>query len=253
MARVGKTDKGRLYSPSVLRRQSNTRRDKIAWVLNHRNDAQIAGPPGPPGLNGGWTLAVNESGASLANWTHQSGAGTVVVSAGTFLFTNSGTGFDYEEWGHLLGVPNSALVFQADVNMHGGGGHTGGSDMGLVIDTDNNNGSSGAWGMYAALRTAGQSPTSDGLIYTELPSTQRGGPTTTFRFSFNTFYTLRVVAIGHKVDIFVNGTWVNQVFRIPYNSGATSLPACTSFGFGLRQTNTIGQFKNIKLWNMVLP
>jgi hypothetical protein len=41
--RQGNSPKSRKYEPRVLRRQSDTRRDEQAYVLNHRNDSQLSG------------------------------------------------------------------------------------------------------------------------------------------------------------------------------------------------------------------
>lgn len=208
------------------------------------------GDKGNTGAAGGaFTLVVNESGTSLANWTQVLGSWSVVSSA--FQVTTPANTNDFLKY--TAATAQSALVFQADMSLSSGGGYSGGSTAGLLFNWDGTSSIGGSGhGVWAALETTGQSPTTDGLLYIEQPSTLTAGPTLTFHFSFDTFYTLRIVAIGNVMDFFVNGTYQYTAYRQPFAAGGAAPAQVASF-FGLRANNCKANFKNILLYTMVLP
>jgi hypothetical protein len=140
-------------------------------------------------------------------------------------------------------------VFEADVSIAAGTGFSGGSLAGLVFNYDGNVGS--GWGSSVFLYTPSRNPSSDGVTYSEQPNMQVGGPRAPFPFAFDTFYTLRVVAIGNVMDTYVNGVYQMTSYRVPYNSGTA--PAALAGFIGLRASNCTAQFKNIHFYTMPLP
>jgi hypothetical protein len=199
-----------------------------------------------------WNETVNESGGSLANWTQTMGSWSVV--SGAFQFTASagggagGTGL----LRFTAPVAQSALVFEADINMSSSGSYTGVSYIGLLFNWDGNGFSGPGYGSSAYLFTPNRSPSTDGVVYTEQPSFQVMGPISTVsRFNFNTNYTLRVVAIGNVMDIYVNGVYQETAYRTLYNSGTA--PNALPRYIGIRVVNCIANIQNIHLYTMVLP
>lgn len=210
------------------------------------------GPAGPAGQTGSvgsiWNETINESGSSLANWTQTQGSWSVVSGALEFTAsTTTPTGL----LRFTMPVAQSALVFEADINMSNNGPNTGGSYIGLLFNWDGNGNSGPGYGASAFLYTPDGSPSTDGEVYSEQPSFQVPGPATGFPFSFNTYNKLRIVAIGNVMDIYVNGVYQETAYRTVYN-GATA-PKVLPRYIGFRMTNCIGSIQNIHLYTMTLP
>ena len=211
-----------------------------------------AGPAGPAGPMGPvaalWNETVNESGSSLTNWTQTMGSWSAGSSG--FQFTASTT----TPTGLLRFTPplaQSALVFEADVNMLSSGPNTGASYMGLLFNWDGNGSTGPGFGASAFLFSPNHVPSTDGIVYSEQPSFQVSGPSTVFRFNFNTNYTLRVVAIGNVMDIYINGAYQETAYRTVY-SGSTA-PAALPRYIGIRVTNCVANIQNVHLYTMALP
>jgi hypothetical protein len=199
-----------------------------------------------------WTETVNESGGSLANWTQTMGSWSVVSGAFQFTAGAGTTGL----LRYTMPVAQSAIVFEADINMSSLnmsslGPYTGASYIGLLFNWDGNGTSGPGYGASAFLYTPARSPATDGLVYTEQPSFQVGGPATVSRFIFDNNYTLRVVAIGNVMDIYVNGVYQETAYRTVYNSG--NAPQALPRYIGIRITNCTGSVQNIHLYTMALP
>jgi hypothetical protein len=146
-------------------------------------------------------------------------------------------------------IAQSALVFEADISIASGTGFSGQGYAGLVFNNDGGLGS--GYGSSVFLFTLGRSPTTDGSVYSEQPNQQVGGPHSTYPFAFDTFYTLRVVAIGNVMDTYVNGVYQMTSYRTPYNNGTA--PAVLPHYIALRAVNCTANFKNIHFYTMQLP
>jgi hypothetical protein len=203
------------------------------------------GPTGPAGLI--WNQTVNESGASLANWTTLYGTWSD-VSNSIQVTTPAGTN-------NLLRytprIAQSALVFEADISISSTGGFTGTSAAGLVFNYDAGQNSGTGLGSSVFLLTQNRTPWSDGVTYSEQPNMQVAGPEFAYRFSFDTFYTLRVVAIGNVMDTYVKGVYQMTSYRTVYNSG--NAPQTLPYYVALRAVNCTANFKNIHFYTMALP
>jgi hypothetical protein len=206
------------------------------------------GPVGPIGPGGSiWNQTVNESGGSLANWTQTLGSWSVVSGAFEFTAGAGATGL----LRFTAPVAQSALVFEADFNMSSSGSYTGASYIALLFNWDGDSGGGPGYGSSAYFYTPNRLPSTDGVVYTEQPSFQVGGPFTVSRFNFNTYYTLRIVAIGNVMDIYVNGVYQETAYRTAYDSGTA--PNALPRYIGIRMTNCIASVQNIHLYTMVLP
>jgi hypothetical protein len=207
------------------------------------------GPAGPAGPTGPvapiWNQTVNESGGSLANWTTVSGTWSDVSDS--FQVTTPANTNNILRYTPT--VAQSALVFEADISISSSGGFTGASAAGLVFDYDGGTGA--GYGSSVFLMTPGHSPGTDGVVYSEQPNMQVGGPQFAYRFAFNTFYTLRVVAIGNVMDTYVNGVYQMTSYRTPYNAGTA--PLTLPYYIALRAANCTANFKNIHFYTMTLP
>jgi hypothetical protein len=213
-----------------------------------------AGPQGPTGPAGPmgpvapiWNETVIESGGSLANWTSVSGTWSDVSSS--FQITTPTNGSDLLRY--TKAIAQSALVFEADVSISNGGGFTGGSAAGLVFNYDGGQNTGTGYGSAVFLYTPGRAPENDGATYSEQPNLQVGGPQFPYPFSFNTFYTLRIVAIGNVMDTYVNGVYQMTSYRTPYNAGTA--PATLPYYIALRASNCTANFRNIHFYTMTLP
>lgn len=129
--------------------------------------------------------------------------------------------------------------------------------MGILINYDGTTAIQGGasnhnFGVYSNLTTALRTPATDGLLGgAQMPFTQNGGPTATFRWNPNTFYTIRIVAIGDLCDSYINGVYQGTWPHVYANQGA--IQATTPTFVMLIGQNGIFQFKNVKAYQMNLP
>jgi hypothetical protein len=190
-----------------------------------------------------WTTVINDPGISLANWTQASGSWSVVSSA--FQVNTGATTTRFLNW--TPRIAQSALIFEADVNMSSAGGFGADNRIGFNLNAQ----STGAGGMLAVLRSTGAlTPASTGTIYTEQPQGATAGAAgLTFLFNLNQYYRLRVVAIGSVMDIYVDGVYKYTLFRNPAPAG-TGVEQAYVF---LYAYNCIANFKNIKMYAVTLP
>ncbi len=188
-----------------------------------------------------WNLAINESGTSLANWTQVSGSWSVVSSA--FQVNSGATTLVNLAW--TAKIAQSGIVFEADMKIESGGGFGADNRVGLRIDYD---GTTGASGAVAFLRCTGAlNPASTGVIYSEQPYALTAGPNLTNLFALDTYYKLKIVAIGNVFDVYVDGVYKTTRARIPTNGAL-------EYAFvGLVAYNCIADFKNVKMYSLALP
>lgn len=197
----------------------------------------------PQALGTVWTQVINELGTSLANWTQSSGSWSVASSA-FHIDTGAATKRDLR-W--TAKIAQSALIFQADIKMESTGGFTGGSLVGLSFNTTG----APSLGCLISMRCIGNlNPASTGVIYNEQPAGVNGGPTAlTNLFNLDQFYTLRIVAIGSVMDVYIDGIYKTTVMRVPWTSGTTFEHCFVT----LLATNCRADFKNIKMYTLTLP
>ena len=208
------------------------------------------GPMGPVAAM--WNEIVNESGSSLANWTQTMGAWSVASGDLQFTSGQGATGL----LRFTAPVAQSALVLEADINISSSGPspgtlYMGASYVGLLFNWDGNVNNGPGYGAGAFLYTQKRSLPTDGAVYTEQPNFQVQGPFSAFPFNFDTFYTLRVVAIGNVMDIYVNGMYQETAYRTIYDPGTT--PNVLPRYIGIRVTNCVADLRNIHLYTMALP
>lgn len=194
------------------------------------------------GTTSPWVLVMNEAGTSLTNWTQFVGSWSVVSSA--FHVAAAALGY-----GNLLfstGLAQSAMVFQADVKMESGGGYAADNRVGLLFNASNATG-----GSFVTLRSGGAlTPSSTGKLYIEQPAGVTPGPSINRNFNLDQFYTLRIVAIGPTMDVYIDGVYVNT-FAHKVLTDAMTTQVHTSVV--LYVYNCKASFKNIKMWTMTLP
>ncbi len=190
-----------------------------------------------------WDLTVNEDGSSLSNWTQVAGSWSVASSA----FTVTGTALGYRTARMTSRLSQSAIVFEADVKMLSTGGFAADNRVGLVFNMN----SSITNGSLVCLRSTGAlNPASTGTIYNEQPTGVTAGPSgLTFLFNLDTYYNLRVVAIGPVMDIYVDGVYKYTV----HHKVDTGTPSVEYAYVGLFTYNASGSFKNIKMYRAALP
>lgn len=197
-----------------------------------------------PAASATWTNTINESGTSLSNWFQTSGSWSVVSSA--FHIDTGAT--TVRQLSYSTAVAQSAIIFQADVQMVSTGGFAADNRVGLIINTG---GTVGTPGSLITLRSTGAlTPASTGKIYCEGPAGVTSGPTSAFNFSLDTFYTLKVVAIGPVMDVYVDGVFKFSFFHLPYVQTTTAFnPGIV----GMYAYNCRADFKNIKMYALTLP
>lgn len=204
-------------------------------IVGDKGDTGATGASGTP-----FTLTLNESGSSLANWTQAVGTWTVVSSE--FEVTTPATTVDRLRL--TSPIAQSAIVYEGQFKMFSGTGHGADNRMGLEF---NMSGTSTVGCLVTLRGTGALNPSSTGTIYTEEPGGVTAGPTFTFHFNLDQFYTIRAVAIGNVMDIYIDGTYQCTHARQPI-SGATE------HGFiGVYAYNCKIHAKNIKMYAVTLP
>lgn len=187
-----------------------------------------------------WNTVINEDGTSLASWTQTSGSWSVVSSA--FHIATGATTVRQLRW--TSRIAQSAMMFEADVNINSGGGFAADNRVGFTI----NHSSSISGGSLIVLRSTGAlTPASTGVIMIEQPGGTTAGPTgLTNLFSLDTFYKLKVVAIGPVMDIYVDG-----VFKYSLLHKIDPASPVIEYGYvSLYAYNCNADFKNIKMWTL---
>lgn len=182
-------------------------------------------------LAGVWTPDINESGASLANWTQTSGSWTVASS----VFNVSTAAATQNRLQKTAQHRQVAVVYQADVQMKSTGGYGTDNRVGLLLNWLG----SGNTGMFVALKCTGAlTPSSTGLVYVEETQNVVAGGTVAYNFNLDQFYTITAFVIGGMLDAFVNGVYVGS-----WGGGTQSIEK--NF-FGLAAYNCQAAFKNIR-------
>lgn len=190
-----------------------------------------------------WDTTVNEDGSSLSNWTQTSGSWSVASSA----FHVSGSAGAVKALRYTARVAHSALVFQADVKMNSSGGFGADNRIGLGFNKPSNL----SGGSIVTLRSTGAlTPSSTGVIYTEQPDGTTAGPSSlTKLFNLDQYYTLKVVAIGNAMDVYVDGVYLYTLLRkMDPVAGAIEYAYISLYSY---QCDV--DFKNIKLYTPSLP
>ncbi len=192
-----------------------------------------------------WATTINEDGSSLSNWTQTSGSWSVVSSA--FHVDTGAT--TIRQLRFTSRTPNTAVVFEAQVQIASTGGFAADNRAGLIFGTPG--ATAGTAGSLVVLRSTGAlTPASTGTIYVEQPSGLTAGPASmTNLFNLDTFYTLRVVACGPTMDVYVDGVY-KYSFLHKVDNGT---PAQEYSYVGLYAYNCRADFKNIKMYTPALP
>lgn len=196
-------------------------------------------------VGGIWSLALDENGASLANWTMTSGSWSVVSSA---FHVDTGA-LTVTLLRFTARIAQSAIVFTADVKMESTGGFVGGSRLGFVVNCDSGAGATN--GSQVTLRCNGNlNPASTGVVYIESPSGVTAGPSgLTFLFNLDQFYTLKAVIIGPVMDIYVDGVYkYSLLHKIDPAASAVEYAYVSMYAFNCR-----ADFQNIKMYSIILP
>ncbi len=200
----------------------------------------------PPAAGTVWSQIVNESGASLANWTQTSGSWSVVSSA--FHIDTGATTVRQLSFSSVK-TQMSAVVFQCDMQMLSTGGFGADNRMGVILGTNGGITSVSIGGALATMRSTGAlTPSSTGKIYTEQPVNVTGGPTYNRNFNLDTFYTFKVVAIGPIMDVYIDGTLECSFLRKVDSATVTVNTILQLYAYNCR-----ADFKNIKLYTIALP
>lgn len=174
-----------------------------------------------------WSQVVNESGASFANFTAESGTWS---SDGTEIKqTDTAATVRRAKFNTKLFVP--AMVMQADVQIKSS---TADAHVGILLGFAG----TGTGGLAVHLRVAEDDVRAD-------QDGVASGPTFSATINLDTWYTLRCVALGATVAIYLDSVLLGTA-RI------TQANKDTSF-IGLRTYKTEGWFKNIKAWTIPLP
>lgn len=181
-----------------------------------------------------WTQVINESGASLTNWTAGSGTwttdGAVINSA---LSAGATTALRYNTKVAIGG----GFIFESEMNFPSASQSATADVLGLVLGTDS---ALTVGGLGVGLDKAGS------RIQVERYTQAITGGLATAAFAFDTWYKLRVVALGQWATYWLGGTIVGSS-RYD-NSGLFD----QSF-VALRTFDARGQFRNIKAWALTLP
>lgn len=196
----------------------------------------------PQALGTVWTQVINELGISLTNWT-QVGSWSVASSA-FHIDTGATTARTLR---YTPRIANSALIFQCDVKMESTGGFAADNRVGFQMST----GSTPSLGTMVTMRSTGAlTPASTGVIYAEHPAGITAGASgMTKLFNLDTFYTLKVVAVGTIMDVYVDGVYL---YSFPRTVWTTQTTIDQSY-VALYAYNCRADFKNIKMYTLTLP
>lgn len=193
-----------------------------------------------------WALGFNEDGSSLSNWTQVSGSWSVVSSA--FHIDTGAT--TIRTLKYTARIAQGAIVFSADVKIESTGGFAADNRIGMLFHSVS--AFNGTGGVLVTLRSTGAlTPASTGVIYTEQPAGSIVGPTgLTNLFNLDTYYNLKVVAIGPTMDVYVDGVYKYSMSHKPDLVGN---PSIEHSYLGLYAYNCRADFKNILLYSVALP
>ena len=197
------------------------------------------------GGGGGWTLQVNESGASVANFTTDTG--TWGVTASTIEATTSGASFGRLRYSTI--VPQAVMTIEAEIFVASTSRNVAVSVAGLLWAWDG----SGGNGMSVRLDWNNRNPAATGVLTIELSGTVSGqvGASISAPFALDAWQTLRVVASpAGFIDVYFNATYMgSRNFRAispaPDANGAF-------IGFVAFDTDDVF-FRNLKAWSVTPP
>lgn len=176
-----------------------------------------------------WNQVVNESGASLSNWTGISGT----WSSDGSVIKQTDTAASSRKVKYNTSIPLAAgILMQTDVQLKSSGTDR---QAGIVMGFD---GSTGAGAISVKLREGNND------IDVERDS-QLVDRSIALTVNVDTWYTLRVLAFGNIVSVWVDGTFKGNV--------RTSATLVNIDFLGLTTYQAEAWFRNIKAWNLSLP
>lgn len=180
-----------------------------------------------------WELVVNESGASIANWT--SVAGTWSADAGGFL-KQTGTGSSYSGLRYTAKTPG-VVAMQAEIRIPSAGQPAGDHRALLAVGWD------------ATLSTFHAPLGGIQTGATDRVWMQRGDQSTvgeTYTIADDTWYTVLVLRNGVELSIFVDGVGAMSRFLAVADLEASEYVGLVSF-------QGIVHYRNIKAWRLSAP
>ena len=195
----------------------------------------VGSPGGTLGKADSWLLMANETGASVANFTADSGSWS---SDGTTInITTAGTG----RLRLTDPAANASLILECEMQVQSSGIASGNHIVGLLYGWD------GAGTGDPAVELFGTGTTlASGVLRIEQDSTAAIGQIS-YALSVDTWYTMRLVVDGSNVDIYVNG-----VFK--YSSRAQSNVVSKYVGIiATGNASATYSFRNFKVWRYLLP
>ena len=196
-------------------------------------EAVLAELAAAAGGSGGWDLAIDQDGSSIADWTARDG--TWASTSGEIRQT--GTGASEFNLHHTASTPPMALVLaECEVWIPSGNATDDYIGMDLGIDAAN----SANTGIRVYLKRTGTSL---------LVATIQGGAETVqaaVTVNVDTWYKIRALAAGNRVSVWLDGTFKFSAVVTP-----NSLTDATYFG--LFTALSTGHFRNVKVWTPTLP
>ena len=159
------------------------------------------------GGTGAWTQNINESGASLANFT--SVVGTWATSGGTINANNPSDSVEGDQWflkcKTPVGEANEIIECTINVTAWNAGSA---SRVGFYVCGSYTGGNPQNMGTVAIIQYGGSGTTCS--AYFLQPFTAGWGPagSASFTFALSTNHTLKVVKAGSHCDIFVDGVYI---------------------------------------------
>lgn len=188
------------------------------------------GPPGPPGSGGGggggWTQTVNESGASLANFT-QSGGGTWSTAGGVISINDNTANSRFLVCNTIADFEFGVISLDITILTNYGG------YAGLVVDSDAS--VTQAEAIYFLNQvTLGADHVGVG-----------GDINIPFATTIGVTYTLKIVKYASTYSVYVNGV-LTMSFK-----GSAPVPVVPQIGIFARQIQAT--FANFKWWGLTLP
>jgi len=188
-----------------------------------------------------WEKAVDESGASLANWTQNSGTWSVVSSA---FHVNAGAAqailkFNTAALSRPYQDHFARFILECEVRIDAVG-LAGTDHAGMIWNWDGSS-TGGASDAPPAIRLGNNSGTKrievEHLAFSALGNEVNA-------WANDTYHKVRIIHHGALLSVYFNGTWLLNLTNVTNVQG----------GFlGLYANGIIADFKNVKLWREAFP
>lgn len=194
---------------------------------------------GAAGGGGGWTLGIDESGASFANFTSHDGTW---ASTGSIIQQTSGTSANHEAGITAIQPYGTPAIMQVECRAPSSGQSTNANmSMGLFYGAQATP-TSGYLGAYIRWDSGAASS----RIVLDSVGSANLATKTSMGLVYDTWYTIRLLCNGGAYSMYIDGTLHINAYHALGNTTVFSLGLGT--GFGMK-----ADFRNLKVWYPTQP